>query len=58
MIDLGIINTEWIYVSFYMMPFAVAATCFAPIIVKRINQQLFETLLWFFVIFAGLKLLT
>ena len=57
MIDLGIINTEWIKVSFYLMPFAVAATCFAPVIVKRINQQLFETLLWIFVIFAGLKLL-
>ena len=57
MVDLGIINTEWIQLSFFMMPFAVAATCFAPVIVKRINQQLFETLLWVFVIFAGLKLL-
>jgi len=56
MIDLGIINTQWFKLSVFLMPIAIAATCFAPIIVKRINQKLFETLLWFFVIFAGLKL--
>ena len=43
--------------SFQMMPFAVVATIIAPYIVKHINQKLFETLLWVFVIFAGVKLL-
>jgi uncharacterized membrane protein YfcA len=56
MVDLGIINTSWIKVSFFLMPFAVAATFFAPVIVKRINQKLFEFLLWAFVVFAGIKL--
>ena len=56
MVDLGIINTSWIQVSIFLMPFAIAATCFAPVIVKRINQKVFETLLWAFVIFAGIKL--
>ena len=40
-----------------MMPIAVVATMIAPLIVKHINQKLFETLLWLFVVFAGLKLL-
>ena len=57
MVDLGIINTEWIVISLQMMPIAVVATMIAPLIVKHINQKLFETLLWLFVVFAGLKLL-
>ena len=57
MIDLGIINAEWLPLSFQMMPFAIIATMIAPFIVKHINQKVFETLLWVFVIFAGIKLL-
>ena len=57
MVDLGIINTEWIVISLQMIPIAVVATMIAPLIVKHINQKLFETLLWLFVVFAGLKLL-
>ncbi len=57
MVDLGIINTNWFGISLQMMPFAVVATMIAPLIVKHINQKLFETLLWIFVIFAGIKLL-
>ena len=57
MVDLNIINGDWLKLSFQMMPFAVVATIIAPYIVKHINQKLFETLLWVFVIFAGVKLL-
>jgi len=57
MVDLQIINGDWLMLSFQMMPFAVVATIIAPYIVKHINQKLFEALLWIFVIFAGVKLL-
>ena len=57
MVNLGIINNDWLILSFQMMPFAILATLIAPFIVKHINQKLFETLLWVFVIYAGIKLL-
>ena len=58
MVNLGIINNDWIATSLQMMPFAIVATMLAPLLVKHINQKLFEILLWAFVIFAGIKLLT
>jgi len=57
MVNLGIINNDWLMLSFQMMPFAILATLIAPFIVKHINQKLFETLLWIFVIYAAIKLL-
>ncbi len=57
MVDLGIINWEWLPFSIAMMPFAIVATLIAPRIVKVINQNLFDKLIWFFIILAGIKLL-
>jgi len=56
MIDLGIINWTWIRFSVAMMPFAMGTTVLAPYIVKHINQKLFEGLIWFFIVVAGIKL--
>ena len=57
MIELGIINLTWFPFSLTMMPFAIAATMIAPKIVALINQELFEKLIWFFIVVAGVKLL-
>ena len=57
MIDLGIINGTWFFFSLAMMPFAIAATFLAPKIVAYIDQRLFEKLIWFFIMLAGIKLL-
>ncbi len=57
MIDLGIINGTWFFFSLAMMPFAIGATFVAPRIVRHINQRLFEGLIWFFIMVAGIKLL-
>lgn len=57
MVDLGIINFEWLPFSAAMMPFTVVATLVAPKIVRHIHQGLFEKLIWFFIVVAGLKLL-
>ena len=56
MIDLGIINGTWFRFSLAMMPVAMGATVIAPYIVKHINQKLFEVLIWFFIVVAGIKL--
>ena len=57
MIDLGIINWDWFPFSLAMMPFAIVATLIAKKIVACINQNLFEGLIWFFIVVAGVKLL-
>ena len=57
MIDLGIINLTWLPFSLAMIPFAIGATMIAPKIVARIKQDLFEKLIWFFIVVAGIKLL-
>ena len=57
MVELGIINWTWLPFSLAMMPFAVAATVLAPKIVKHINQQWFERLIWVFIVYAGVKLI-
>ena len=57
MVDLGIINWTWLPFSFAMMPFAIAATFLAPKIVEHMNQKVFEWLIWFFIVIAGIKLL-
>ena len=45
MVDLGIINAQWIWFSLAMMPFAIVSTFVAPHIVKHINQNSFPV--WF-----------
>lgn len=57
MVELGIINWTWLPFSLAMMPFAIIATMLAPKIVKHINQQWFERLIWVFIVYAGLKLI-
>jgi hypothetical protein len=57
MIDLGIINGIWFFFSFVMMPFAIVVIFVVLKIVAFINQSLFEKLIWFFIMVAGVKLL-
>jgi uncharacterized membrane protein YfcA len=56
MMDLGIINFDSIGFSVSFMPYAIVAALIAPLIVKRINQRVFEILIWVFVVIGGLKL--
>ena len=56
MMDLGIIDFSSLGFSASFMPYALVAALIAPIIVKRINQRLFEILIWAFVVIGGLKL--
>ena len=57
MIDLGIINTTWFPFGLAMMIPAVLATLVAPHILKRIPQNTFSILIWFFIVLAAVKLL-
>lgn len=57
MMDLGIIHFDSLGMSASFMPYAVAGALIAPRIVKHINQKLFETLIWVFVVIGGLKLI-
>lgn len=55
-IALDNINFSSMGVSLSMIPFAMAGALIAPFLVKKINQKVFEYLIWFFVIVAGIKL--
>ncbi len=57
MMDLGIIAPESLLFSASFMLYAVLGAIIAPFIVRHINQNVFEFLIWFFVIVGGLKLL-
>jgi uncharacterized membrane protein YfcA len=57
MMDLGIINFDSLDFSASFMPYAIGAALIAPLIVKRINQKVFEILIWVFVVIGGLKLI-
>ena len=54
---LGILHLSSLSVSFRLMPFAILGAFVAPFIVRRINDQWFVRVVWFFVIVAGVKLL-
>jgi uncharacterized protein len=56
MVDLGIIDGPSIRFSASFMLFAVLGAGIAPLIVRHINQKVFEFLIWCFVIVGGLKL--
>lgn len=56
MMNLGIITGESLWFSASFFPFAIFGAAVAPFIVKRINQRVFEILIWVFVIIGGLKL--
>jgi len=57
MMDLGIINFDSMKLSLSFMIFAVAGALIAPLLVKHINQRVFEVLIWVFVVIGGLKLI-
>jgi uncharacterized membrane protein YfcA len=57
MIDLGIITWESIAVSGWLFIPAMSGAVLAPMIVKRINQKIFESMIWFFIILAGLRMI-
>jgi len=57
MIDLQIITLESIQVSGWMFIPAIVGAAAAPHVVKHLNQKLFESLLWFFIVLAGLRML-
>lgn len=57
MVQLGIIDFSSLGFSASFIPYAVVAAIIARFIVKRINQRVFEFLIWFFVIVGGLKLI-
>ncbi|MGF1448765.1 MAG: sulfite exporter TauE/SafE family protein [Opitutales bacterium] len=56
-VNLGTVTFESIEVSLAFGAFAAAAVLVAPLLLKRINQQLFGALVWFFVVVGGVKLL-
>jgi uncharacterized membrane protein YfcA len=56
MIDLEIITLESMSVSWWMFIPAVVGASVAPLVVSRINQKLFEALVWFFIVLAGLRM--
>lgn len=57
MMQLGIIDFSSLGMSVRFMPYALVAALIAPFIVKRMNQRVFEFLIWFFVIVGGMKLI-
>lgn len=57
MADLGIIHLDSLGMSARFIPFAVGGALVAPFIVRHINQRVFETLIWVFVVIGGLKLI-
>lgn len=57
MVNLQIIEQGSLLFSASFMVYAVLGAITAPLIVKHINQKLFELLIWVFVIVGGLKLI-
>ncbi len=57
MIDLEIITLDSMSVSWWMFIPAVIGAALAPLVVRHINQKLFETLVWLFIILAGLRMI-
>ncbi len=58
MIDLKIITLDSMSVSLWMFIPAMIGAATAPLFVKFLNQKLFEALIWFFIVLAGLRMLT
>ena len=57
MIDLKIITLDSMGVSAWMFIPAMIGAASAPLFVKFLNQKLFESLIWFFIVLAGLRML-
>ena len=57
MIDLEIISIESMKVSGWMFVPAIIGAVTAPHLVKFLNQRVFEALIWFFIVVAGLRMI-
>ena len=57
MIQLEVLNRTSFQFSMSFMFYAVVGAMIAPFIVKHMKQSLFESLVWFFVVAGGLKLI-
>lgn len=57
MIDLQIITLDSMSVSWWMFIPAMIGAATAPMIVKYINQTLFERMVWFFIVLAGIRMI-
>ena len=57
MIDLEIITLDSMSVSWWMFIPAIIGASLGPMIVKYINQAVFERLVWIFIVVAGLRML-
>lgn len=57
MVDLEIITWQSIAVSGWLFVPAIAGAAVAPFFVKRINEVFFESLIWFFIVLAGLRMI-
>ena len=57
MIDLGIITWESIAVSGWLFIPAMTGAVVAPFLIKHINQKIFESMIWFFIVLAGFRML-
>ena len=57
MIDLGIVHRESIAVSGWLFIPAMTIAVLAPILVKHINQKIFESMIWFFIVLAGFRMI-
>jgi uncharacterized protein len=56
-VTLGIINTSSLALSLKLASTTFLGAMIAPYIVKYIDQKMFDTLVWFFIVLSGLKLL-
>ena len=57
MLHLQIIDWASIRYSASFMVYAVLGALIAPLIVRYINQRVFNFIVWFFVVFGGIRLI-
>jgi len=55
--ELGIIDLEVFGVCMWLFIPAVLGAAVAPLLVRRIRQDIFEYLIWFFIVLAGLRMI-
>ena len=57
MVDLQIITLDSMSVSWWMFIPAMIGAAIAPLIVQYINKTLFERMVWFFIVLAGIRMI-
>jgi len=55
--ELGILDLEVFGVCMWLFIPAVLGAAVAPLLVRRIRQDIFEYLIWFFIVLAGLRMI-